>query len=225
LAVIEGKRLVVTSEPQSKDVMNEAVVKKMTGNEAIMVESKGKQPYPILPVCKLWITANAEMQIDDKSNAVFSRMKIIPFNADFRGSIENKNIEASLLSEAEGVLLWMLKGLKDYRDLGGLIPPAEITEYADSVKQTSNELVQFVADRIEENSKTEVMSSALYQAYLNWADANNYNYPLSQKRFSAEMRVQFRYIPYRKTSGMFFKGITLKTPCVKFSNQDIGFNN
>jgi putative DNA primase/helicase len=79
------------------------------------------------PQFKLWVATNDLPQVSGTEEAIWRRIRVIKFPVTISQQDRDPNLTADLAAEASGILNWALDGYAVWR-IGGLKPPAEVTE-------------------------------------------------------------------------------------------------
>ncbi len=121
-------RLIVSSEPK-KGVLNGHRLKSWTGDTHIQVRMLYGEPETMAVTFTLWLMTNVLPDLNEHTLAVERRMHVIPFTANFIGK-ENLDLKAELAAERDGILAWMVEGLRQWYQLHGLHRPESIKQAA-----------------------------------------------------------------------------------------------
>ena len=139
LAVLRGARLVVCSESEEGDRLREAEVKVLTGGEdKIVARDLYQSAIEFKPTWLTLMATNHMPTVLDRSEAIWRRIRIVPFNARFVMDPENgqkganKDLKDELAKELPGILNWAIQGAIRYKKEG-----------LTSAKVMRNQLAQF----------------------------------------------------------------------------------
>lgn len=184
IARLVGARLVRTSEPEPGSRLSESVLKQYTGGEKMVARRLHKDFFEFKPQGKLTLSVNVRPVIVGKDHGIKRRLLVVPFARIFtKEEIAARNAERSieddLLSEAPGILNWMLDGFRLWRE-GGLEPPAAAVAATEAYFAEMDPIGQFVreacitiADGLGVTATDREKSVDLFAAYKRWCDANN----------------------------------------------------
>lgn len=100
------------SEEFSKS-MNEALIKRLTGNDVLPCRTIRESPELIAPYFKLWVHGNYLPYIKGTNNGIWRRFVPIKFNQTFEKKAD-LGIMERLLKERPAVINWMINGAKKY---------------------------------------------------------------------------------------------------------------
>src|SRR3712207_8459330 len=94
--------------------LDEAIVKQITGNDTINARQPYGRPFTYTPEFKLWMSTNHKPEIPDGSEAIWDRIRLIPFNQRFKGKAADTKLPAKLREEFSGVLAWAVRGCVEW---------------------------------------------------------------------------------------------------------------
>ena len=181
-------------------------LKKITGGDQIMHEKKGKEPFFFIPFCKLIFSFNQlPLQLEEKSNAFYKRMRILFMNTEL---FLNNDYVNDLCSE-EGVsemipyLLHMLP-VKE-------IPRTSMSDrYVEALRQDSDSIHAFLSKCCELDKEASVDKNALYESYCKFCiDSGRESH--KKHAFMRSMRSQgFREARDNKSREYLWLGIGLR---------------
>jgi putative DNA primase/helicase len=89
LAALVGARLVIASEAGQEASFDEAVIKQCTGNDAIACRYLYGEFFEYTPQFKIWLASNFKPAIRGNDDAIWRRIRLIPFNQQFKGGKRN----------------------------------------------------------------------------------------------------------------------------------------
>jgi putative DNA primase/helicase len=118
LAELTGARFVGISETKRDVQLEEATVKQITGNDTISARSPYGRPFGYRPQFKIWFSTNHKPEIPDGSEAIWDRIKLIPFNKRFDGAGADTDLPEKLRKELPGVLAWAVMGCVEWYQNG-----------------------------------------------------------------------------------------------------------
>ena len=80
LAVLNGVRFISAAETKRGQELDETVVKHITGGDTITARAPYGQFFTYRPQFKIWMSTNHKPEIPEGSEAIWDRLKLIPFN-------------------------------------------------------------------------------------------------------------------------------------------------
>jgi putative DNA primase/helicase len=117
VARLHRARFVVVAETADGRKLNESQVKSLTGRDRIPARFLHKEWFEFIPEFKLVLYTNYKPRIDGSDGAVWDRVKLIPFNVSF-ADCEDKELDAKLEAELEGILAWAVEGCLEWHEDG-----------------------------------------------------------------------------------------------------------
>ncbi|MDD2773000.1 MAG: phage/plasmid primase, P4 family [Elusimicrobiales bacterium] len=212
LAKLKGIRFVMASEGEKGQKLAEAQIKAMTGGEPISARFLYHKPFEYVPEFKIWLSTNYKPNISGTDQGIWSRIRLIPFNAYFGPETVDKNLDDKLMAEAEGILAWMVEGYRQWRS-DGLGMPAVMERALDEYREKSDLLGSFIAECCELSPNAEELAGKLSSAAQSWARENGYK-GISRNQMSDYLE-RHGIAKKRATSGVYvdkyvWTGIQLK---------------
>lgn len=195
LTDLDGRRFVSTIEVEDGKQLAEALVKSLTGGDKISARRMHKDFYKFDPVHKLFIAANHKPEVKGQDEAIWARIKMIPFRCTFVDDpddvappyklLKDKQLDAALAAEAPGILARLARACLDWQ-AGGLREPAAVREATDSYRAEMDALGDFLAERCIASEGLRVKTAPLYQAYGEWCRLNGHE-ALTSRKFGAQI--------------------------------------
>ena len=183
LARLRAARLAVAVESEKKRTLNDARIKKATGKDRIVARGLYEKPVEYDPMFKLVLVVNDKPLMTTTDKGVKRRVEMLPFNAEFEGDKRKLDLEETLLTEREGILAWMVEGLRQY-NAEGLGTCTAIHETTSEYIEEMNPLHDYVEDRLELGPDFTVRGSDLL------FDLEEYWDSTTQRRATREPRRQ-----------------------------------
>jgi putative DNA primase/helicase len=211
IANLQGIRLALSSEINDGEHWNEARINEVTGDATLSARFMRCDLFTFQRTHKHLICGNHRPQLRNVSDAVRSRIKIVPFKASFLGR-EDFDLPKRLRENLGYVLDWLIQGHRKWYEAGKQLPSCQAveTESADYFAAQSTpemwlaECVQILNPDVRPTSQCP-KSSDLYRDYVNWKKDRG-EAPISQTRWAEWMR-QFK----KETSnGVRYRGLMLK---------------
>ena len=162
-----------------------ANLKKVTGGDQIMHEKKGKEPFFFVPFCKLIFSFNQlPLQLEEKSNAFYKRMRILFMNTEL--FLNNEYVNDLCSEEGVSEVIPYLLSLLPLKD----IPRTSMSDkYVESLRQDSDSIHAFIAQHCELGRDYTVSKEALYGAYCRYCIDNGREHH-KKHSFTRSMRAQ-----------------------------------
>jgi putative DNA primase/helicase len=166
-ASLLGKRYVTSSEAEEGHRLREATVKNLTG----MGRQTGRRiygsPFEFEPLYKLFIDANHMPVIRGTDNAIWNRIRLIPFEVSIPKDQQDRDLGAKLKAEAPGILAWAVCGCLDWQKRG-LGDCTAVSDAVSSYRVAMDLVADFLTDCCETGPGYSVAFKDLYAAFLSW---------------------------------------------------------
>lgn len=181
---IKGKTLNICTDDKTTRLEGIGNLKSVTAGEGIFVERKGIDGVMIQTYLTHISSFNALPSMQEKTNALFDRMIVIPFNNTFgteeevasgeKDMLRDPNLKADIINnELDAIIAWAMEGLYRVIDNGyKFTKPKLITEkleeYRNEVDSVRDWATQILTP-IEATSNSQyVKSSLLFNCYKKW---------------------------------------------------------
>jgi len=171
LAELTGARFVGMAETKRDVKLEESVVKQITGNDTISARAPYGKPFSYRPQFKLWMSTNHKPEIPDGSEAIWDRMKLIPFTQRFEGKGADTNLPEKLREELPGVLAWAVMGCVEWYQ-HGLGTAAAVEAATAAYREETDVIDRFFADVCVFGPQQKVGKKELYEAWEAWCYEN-----------------------------------------------------
>ncbi|MCG7626036.1 DNA primase family protein [Epibacterium sp. Ofav1-8] len=218
LVRLPGARYVRASEPEQGQKMKEALIKSLTGGEAIMIRRMMQEFVEVVPEFKLTIGGNYRPEVRGADDGIWRRIMLVPFLQQIPQDEVDPLLPQKLWDERDGILSWMVQGALDWMQ-GGLRPPEVILEATAEYRLTSDPVRQFLEDECEITGSPEndVMARVMNDAFNAW-QLDNGNAAWTSRHLSNQMLLRVGAVKGPngetfervKSSNYVYRGIRLK---------------
>lgn len=162
-----GKRLVVASESEKNVTLRLQLIKRITGDANLKARFMRQDYFSFGRTFKTILVTNNKPVIKEDTLAVWRRLKLVPFSANFSGAARDDSLRYKLQSEWPGILNLLLQGCKDWLK-NGLCEPEEIEIATSEYRQSQDPLADFIAECCELNPGLITPVSILLEAFEEW---------------------------------------------------------
>lgn len=155
--------------PESQNLLS------ITTGDTIMLEEKGKQAFSVNLKCAMVFSGNKIPKIKNTSNGLYRRMCIVPFLADFNGSVEDKSIKSEKIQQSEVKEYILFKALS--QDFDKFIEPEIVKNMLNEYKKFNDPIVEFYEEIWSDDEYSNcqrIPTDYIYQRYVNYCDTANY---------------------------------------------------
>jgi len=185
LARMRGARLVTASETNQGVRLNEALIKKVTGQDTITARFLFSEFFDYQPQFKLWLAMNHKPIIRGTDDGIWRRLRLIPFSVIIPEEERDKHLAEKLKAELPGILAWAVGGCLEWQRDGMRTPP-EVLNATDEYRTSQDIVGAFLDDACIVGEEYSVKASALYRGYKKWAEDAG-EHPISQTAFGLEL--------------------------------------
>lgn len=210
LAALDGKRFVTSSETTEGARFNEARIKALTGCDSVTARFLHAEWFTFQPVGKFFLAVNSRPRVHDDSYGFWRRVRLIPFNRQFMGTSDDKELISKLIAEAPGILAWMVKGCLSWQKEGIDPTPECIAIATREYEADSDPLSEFILSECALSPNMQIQSRELYKSYQSWATEQGMKDKeiLTLTAFGRRMGQKFKKITPKNVN--FYQGICLK---------------
>ncbi len=197
-----GKVLNATNE-SSHIIEDEAetILKSFVAGDTFTFERKFKEPVSAVPTAKIMISTNALPRFNDKTEGIWRRILLVPFNRVLGETELNKDLAEILKKEQPGILNWAIEGLQDLNDAGGFILPDNNKELLEDYRRETDPARAFLLENYQPSNNGDFVScSELYDNYKRYCSENGC-YAMNSKTFGQQVRRIFPKIERKRTGG------------------------
>jgi putative DNA primase/helicase len=205
VARLAGSRMVRSSEVGEGKRMNEALVKSLTSTDTIAARYLYSESFEFRPSFKIWLAANHKPVIRGSDDAIWRRVRLIPFTVTIPEEERDLHLAEKLRKELPGILAWAVAGCRLWQK-HGLTPPVDVLVATSEYRTESDVIGAFLDECCEVGSTYQVTASELYGGFKRWADENG-EYVLSQSAFGR--RLEERGFGVRKSGVKYRMGLRL----------------
>jgi putative DNA primase/helicase len=205
---LRGRRFVTTSETAESTSFDEDLLKRLSGRDRVTSRELYQENVEWVPECVLWMATNNAPKFNSDDEAIWRRTKLIPFLTTFTTEDEVADYSRNVLApERDGILNWLLEGLREFL-ADGLGEPPQVQELAPEQRVLSDSVARFVDERVMDNvllldPEERIRTTELYAMYLDWVRSVGER-PLASRRFINRLRSNFPQVEHTKIGGNFF---------------------
>jgi P4 family phage/plasmid primase-like protien len=174
VARLAGARFVSSIEVDEGKKLAEALVKQLTGGDAVSARFLFAEFFEFAPAFKLWLAVNHAPRVTDQDGAIWRRILRVPFEHTVPKERRDKTVKATLKNPAvagPAILAWAVAGGLAWQREGLGVPPV-IEAATAQYRADQDPLRDFYAQCCVFEAQAWVASAALYAAYQSWAREN-----------------------------------------------------
>jgi putative DNA primase/helicase len=202
IADLKGKRLVTDHELAESDVVDESLIKRVTGGDRQKGRHMRQDFFEFIPTHKTQFLTNHKPRIIGTDKAIWRRVLLVPYLVTF-GSvaevsagthmrIRDENLIEALKLELPGILAWIVRGAVEWH-ADGLNPPEKVIQATAEYRSDQDTIGQFAHEQCEVGAGYEVpfngtagFSTCMFPRYNQWCADSNVK-PLGKRRFLSEL--------------------------------------
>jgi putative DNA primase/helicase len=169
VAALKGARFVSAAEVEQGRRLAESKVKQLTGRDTVTARFLFGEPFNFTPEFKLWLSTNNKPVIQGTDDAIWDRIRLIPFTQRFDGARQDPKLPEKLRGEMAGVLAWMVEGCLEWQE-HGLGEPESVRAATDQYRAEMDTLAAFLDEECVVARDSRVLAERLYQSYAMWCD-------------------------------------------------------
>jgi putative DNA primase/helicase len=186
LVRLKGSRFISCSEANRQYYFDEALVKRLTGNDPITARALYKEYVTFRPEGKIVIATNRVPKFDSSDVAFDSRVRLIPFDVSLPKEEQDRNLFDKLMLESEGIMAWAVEGCLLWQSEGLGDVPITRELKIDVVRRSS--LADFIKTCCDVGDAFYCKTHDLHVAYLGYHElVNDGTDPISFNVFGGEL--------------------------------------
>lgn len=168
VADLHGRRMVIVQEIDEGRRLDEALVKRLTGGDAITARRMRQDNFMFQPSHKLWMAANHKPVVRGTDHAIWRRIRLVPFLATISDADKDPGlVERLIRTEGPGILNWALRGCLEWRR-NGLQAPASVLEATKDYRSEQDHIGRFLESCCIVATGRRIATKDLRAAYEKW---------------------------------------------------------
>jgi putative DNA primase/helicase len=188
--------------------LDEAKVKYLTGMGKLQGRPLFKNLFEFDPAFKLFVDSNRLPTVAGDENAVWNRIRVLPFNATIADDEKDKDLGEKLRAETPGILAWAVRGCMEWLEKG-LGEPEAVKEATKVYRSETDTVSRFLAESCEFEASYSEKTGDLYTAYTTWCSDLGEE-PESKKALTKYLGRNGTLLPTKVSGERGWKGIRLK---------------
>ena len=167
IARLRGKRLVISSENNYSFRFDPAFIKLLTGEDTIVARHMYGDLFDFKPQFKLLIATNELPILPEEDEAIWRRIRCIPFSNSIPEPHRDRNLEDKLQKDAHTIISWALEGYKQWKQ-EGLTEPDCVKEATLKYRMAMDIVGPWIDECCELGPDKECPMSKLYRSFHDW---------------------------------------------------------
>ena len=208
IARLRGARFVCSAESEEGRRFNASRLKALTGGDQITARFLYAEPFTFRPQFCLWFCSNFKPEAKANDQALWDRVRLVPF--EYRVADENvdKELPAKLRTELPGVLAWTVRGALAWQR-EGLTPPKAVCEATNEYRDSMNVIGNFLEEHTISGAGLRVKAADLYKAFGEWCEENG-ELKITKTALGLQLK-QLGFTSDSKSNARWWCGLLLKT--------------
>ncbi|KIL42905.1 DNA primase family protein [Jeotgalibacillus campisalis] len=186
IAGLKGSRFVTAQETEKGRQFAESKIKQLTGGGKIKARFLHKEFFEYNPQFKIVIAGNHKPIVKETKEAIWNRIRLIPFAIRIEDHERDPHLKEKLISEASGILNWIIEGCADWLE-NGLQCPTSVTSATENYREDMDVVKKFLDDCITFNPLAKEAFKNIHATYNAWAQENG-EYEMSSKALGGNLK-------------------------------------
>jgi putative DNA primase/helicase len=211
LADLFGMRFVTSIEVEDGRRFAESLVKQLTGGDRVRARRMRQDFWEFDPTHTVFLATNHKPEVRGTDNAIWRRIRLIPFTETIRSDEQDKKLPEKLRAELPGIIAWGVEGCLEWQ-LDGLQAPEEVRQATGEYRSEMDVIGAFLNECCVLGKEKNVSAGDLYRAYGEWCkDAGETQD--KQRKFGGKLTERGRFERYRggASGGHRWQGVDLLT--------------
>lgn len=168
LASLRYARLVAASEYSSSQVLDEGIIKRLTGQDKISCRHLWQSLFEYYPQFCIWVLLNVLPRTKDASHAFWRRIHTVPFSKVFTGDEIDTHMGVKLRKEAQGILSWIVEGAVRYYRGERLQETSAMLEVKNAWQRQSDHFRLYMEEMIKLDPQDSISAVEFRKNYHEW---------------------------------------------------------
>src|SRR5215216_2850706 len=199
VADLFGMRLVASIEVEEGQRLAEALVKSLTGGDKVRARRMRQDFWQFHPTHTAFLCTNHKPEIRGTDNAIWRRIRLIPFTETLPPAEQDKKLPEKLRSELSGILAWCVEGCLEWRR-EDLQAPAEVRKATGAYRAEMDVIGAFLRDECEVDADHKTSFASVYDRYAEWCEEGGEK-PETRRKFNARLKERGSFTDRRSGPG------------------------
>lgn len=201
-----GKRLVFASETKRDAVLDDALVKNITGSDKISARNlyEGDVTSQVATF-KVALISNYPPVVHSNEDGIWERVRRVPWEVSIPYAERDEQLTQRIVDEElAGVLNWALEGLAYWFEHGKLPLPAAVEAANKEYRAEMDPLAVWIDENIALDPEGKAYNQELFSSYTKWCEDSKVK-PLDVREFGKSLRANQELVseiePFRDSKG------------------------
>lgn len=210
LGKFAGHRLVVMSEVNMDDRINEAMLKTLTGGDKLHVRALYRNGQTVRPQHTLFMAGNHRPALPSGGgHSMWRRMRVVPFGEQIPAHEQDPLLKEKLLGAGGAVLAWAIEGAVSYQRAGRLVTPVAVESETRAYRLAADPFEAFMAGALVVRAGASAGASDVQRAFETFC-ANSGLTGVSWSRLEYPRRLRAAGAnSHRLKTGVIYEGVEL----------------
>src|SRR5215208_420612 len=199
VADLFGMRLVASIEVEDGRRLAEALVKSLTGGDKVRARRMRQDFWQFDPTHTAFLCTNHKPEIRGTDNAIWRRIRLIPFTETLPPAEQDRKLPEKLHSELAGILAWCVEGCLEWRR-EGLQAPAEVRRATGAYRAEMDVIGAFLRDECEVDPVYKASFASVYDRYVEWCEEGGEKSE-TRRKFNARLKERGPFVGRRSGPG------------------------
>src|SRR5215218_3117446 len=199
VADLFGMRLVASIEVEEGQRLAEALVKSLTGGDKVRARRMRQDFWQFHPTHTAFLCTNHKPEIRGTDNAIWRRIRLIPFTETLPPAEQDKKLPEKLQSELAGILAWCVEGCLEWQR-EGLQAPAEVRKATGAYRAEMDVVGAFLRDECEMDPDYKASFATVYDRYVVWCEEGGEKSE-TRRKFNARLKERGPFAGRRSGTG------------------------
>lgn len=165
----------------------ENILKSYVAGDTLFFERKFREPLSARPTAKLMIATNSLPRFNDRTNAVWRRILLVPFPKVIEDEKQIADLAEQLKRELPGIFNWAIDGLELLTKNGRFIEPSESKQLLENYRRDSDPARAFLLEYYIFSPNGQGQACAeVYEHYKQFCETNGHR-PMSNRHFGRQV--------------------------------------
>ena len=167
VAPLPGARFASACETEQSGVMDENLVKLLTGQDTVTGRRLYEEQFDFMPEAKIWLRTNNRPEIRGTDNAIWRRIIALPFKHVIPEREKDPHLREKLRGECDGIFRWMIEGYMDYA-ANGMFKAPVVLQAINDYRHEQDIYGRFFEEECVFDSKYSIRRDTLYNTFKSW---------------------------------------------------------
>jgi putative DNA primase/helicase len=207
IADLRALRFVTSSETAEGLRLNEGKIKYLTGMGTVKARYLHANLFEFAPTFKFFLDCNYRPVIREEAEAIWDRIREIPFQVRIPEEERDKQLLDKLKTELPGILAWVVRGCLVWQR-EGLGMPSAVKRATEAYREEMDPVGQFLDERCVLEKTARVKADELHRVFMDWCRDNGEE-ALSRNSFGRRL-TQHGVRRKRTDKGTIYKGVSVR---------------